>query len=58
MLFEQQQVDYYKPKRVSNFCDNNYVEYESSGDRNKNLSLDECLESFKYLKVDITWEIW
>ena len=54
MLFEQQQVDYYKPKRVSNFCDNNYVEYESSGDRNKNLSLDECLESFKYLKVDIT----
>ena len=55
MLFEQQQEDCCKPKRVSNFCDNNYIEYESNGDRNKNLSLDECLELLKYLKVDISW---
>ena len=28
-LFEQEDDDYYKPKRVGNFCNNNYVEYES-----------------------------
>ena len=28
-------------KRVSNFRNNNYIEYESKDDRNKNLSLDE-----------------
>ena len=27
---------YYKLIRVSNFWSNNYIEYESSGDRNKN----------------------
>ena len=27
--------DYYKPKRVSNVCNNNYIGYESYGDRNK-----------------------
>ena len=31
------QDDYYKPIRVANFWNNNYIEYESSGDRNKNL---------------------
>ena len=38
--FEQQEEkDYYKPKRASNFSNNNYTEYESNGDRNRNLSL-------------------
>ena len=32
----KQEDDYYKPIRVGNFCNNNYIEYESSGDRNKN----------------------
>ena len=27
--------DYYKPKRLSNFWNNNCIEYESNGDRNK-----------------------
>ena len=36
-LFEQQQEkDHYKPKRVSNFWNNNYIEYESYGDKNRN----------------------
>ena len=36
--FEQQEEkDYYKPKRVSNFGKNNYIEYESNGDNNRNL---------------------
>ena len=43
--------DYYKPIRVANFCSSNYVEYESNGDRNKDLSLKEYLDKIKaYLK--------
>ena len=64
-LFEQQEEDYYKPKRVSNFWNNNYIEYESNGDKNRNLSLDEYLNKIKpYLRniiVDLqssdTWKI-
>ena len=38
-LFDQQEEkDYFKPIRVGNFWNNNYIQYESSGDRNKNLS--------------------
>ena len=39
-LFEQQE-ECYKPKRVSNLWNNNYIECESNGDKNRNLSLDE-----------------
>ena len=28
--FEQEDNDYFKPKRVSNFWDNNYIKYEST----------------------------
>ena len=43
--------DYYKPKRVSHFWNNNYIEYENSGDKNINLSLDEYLNKIKpYLR--------
>ena len=63
-LFEQED-DYYKPKRVSNFWNNNYIEYENNGDRNKNVSLKEYLDKIKpYLKDIIiglqesdTWKI-
>ena len=44
--FEQQQEDYYKPKRVSNFWDN-YIEYQSNDDTNRNLSLHEYLDKIK-----------
>ena len=41
-LFEEQEEKYYyQPKRVSNFYNNSYIEYESNGDRNRKLSLDE-----------------
>ena len=33
----------YKPKRVSNFWNNNYIEYESNCDKNRNLSLNKYL---------------
>ena len=40
---------YYKPKRVSNFWNNNYI--ESNADKNRNLSLDEYLNKIKpYLR--------
>ena len=39
-LFEQGD-DYYKPVIVGNFWNNNYIEYESSDDRNKSLSVKE-----------------
>ena len=32
-LFGHEQEDYYKLVRVSNFWINNYIEYESNGDR-------------------------
>ena len=43
-LFEE---DYYKPERVSNFWNNNCIEYESNGDKNRNLSLNEYLNKSK-----------
>ena len=46
-FFEQQEEDYYEPKRVSNFWNNNYIEYESNGDKNRDLSLDEYLNNIK-----------
>ena len=50
-LFEQQEEDYYKPERVNNFWNNNYIEYESNGDKNRNLSLDKYLNKIKpYLR--------
>ena len=36
-LFEHEEETYYKPVKVSNFLSNNYIEYESNGDRNKTL---------------------
>ena len=40
---------YYKP--VSNFSSNNYIEYESNGDRNKSLSVEGYLNKIRpYLK--------
>ena len=49
-LFEQEE-DYYKPKKVSNFWNYNYIQYENNVDKNRNLSLDEYLNKVKpYLR--------
>ena len=43
-LFEhEEEENYYKPVRESYFWSNNYIEYESNGDRNKTLSVEEYL---------------
>ena len=48
---ENEGEDYYKPVRVDNFCNSSYLEYESNADRNKTLSIKECLKEIKpYLK--------
>ena len=47
-----EESNYYKPVRVSNFWSNNYIEYESKGDRNKTLPVEECLNKIRlYLKA-------
>ena len=38
-LEQREEKNYYKLKRVSNFWNNNYIEYKSNGDRYRNLSL-------------------
>ena len=63
-LFEQEEY-YYKPKRVSSIWNNNYIEYEISGYKNSNLSLDKYLNKVKPYLRDImtdlqssdTWKI-
>ena len=52
-LFERQEEDCYKPKRISNFWNNNYIEYESDGHKNKNLSLGEYLNKGTWVITDL-----
>ena len=49
ILFEQEENDkyYYKPKRVNNFWNNNYIQYDRNGIKNKNLSLEEYLNKIE-----------
>ena len=65
-LFEhEEEENYYKPLRVGNFWNNNYIEYESNRDRNKTVSVEEYLNKIRpYLKDIInslknsgTWKI-
>ena len=38
-LFEHEEENYYKPVRISNIWRNDYVKYESKGDKSKALSV-------------------
>ena len=65
MALFQQEDHCYKPIRVGNCWNNNYIEYESNGDKNKNLSVKEYLNEIKpYLRdaiIDLpksgTWKV-
>ena len=48
-LFEQEKEkeNYYKPGRVSNIWSDNYIEYNSNGDGNKTLSVEEYLNKIR-----------
>ena len=65
-LFEhEEEENHYKSVRVNNCWSNSYIEYESNGDRNKILSIEEYLNKIRtYLKDIInnlkksdTWKI-
>ena len=43
-IFEQEE-DYYEPVTVGNFWKKIYMEYQTNGDRNKNLSVEEYLKN-------------
>ena len=63
-LFKQK-YNYYKPTRVGHLWNNNHIKHESSGDRNKNLSVKEYLDKIKaylgYIAINLqksdTWKI-
>ena len=40
---ENEEENYRKPVRVSNFCSNSYIEYESNSNRNETLSVEVYL---------------
>ena len=43
--------DHYKPERLNNFWNNNCIEYESNGNKNRNLSLNKYLNKIEpYLR--------
>ena len=51
IVFEEDDDEYFKQKRVSKFCHNDYVEHESNSDRNKNLLLEQYRNKTKpYLR--------
>ena len=61
-LFEKEKEYYYKPVRVDKFWSKNCIEYESNGDRNKTISVEEYLNKIKpyliinYLKKSDRWK--
>ena len=47
ILFEKEkEEDYYEPTR-ENFCNNNDIEYESNGHKNRNLLFDDYLKKIE-----------
>ena len=49
-IFKHEKADYYKPVRINNFWNNNYIEYKTKGDR-KTLSVKKYLHKIRpYLK--------
>ena len=52
-ILELENEDYCKQIRVGNLCSSNYIEYESNGDRDKNLSIEAYLNKIKQYLKDI-----
>ena len=48
---------FYKSKIVNNFWNNNYIEYESNGNKKNNLSVDKYLNKIKPFLRNITIDI-
>ena len=43
-MYESDKEDYYKPRRIGNAFNSNYIEYESNGDKDKTLFIDDYLD--------------
>ena len=55
---EKEEENYYKSVRVNNFWSNNYIEYESNGDRNKTIPYIPYLKDIiNSLKNSDLWKI-
>ena len=46
--------DYYKPIRTKDAFNNNYIEHKSIGDKDKTLTIKECLDMIRPYLIDIT----
>ena len=44
---EEIRKNYYKPIKTKNAFNNNYIEYESRGDKDKNLLLEDYLDTMR-----------
>ena len=63
-LFESEE-DYYEPLRIGNAFNSNYIEYESNGDKDRKLTINEYIDKIrpyldnmiKDLKIQGEWKI-
>ena len=46
-LYQSDKEDYYKPIRIGNAFSSNYIEYESNGDKDKTLFIDDYLDMIR-----------
>ena len=61
---EEEEKNYYRPVKVSNFWSNNYIEYKCNGNKNETLSVEEYLNKISMYLKDInnikkfdTWKL-
>ena len=52
-MYESDKKDYYKPVRIGNAFSSNYIEYESNGDKDKTLFIDDYLDMIRQYLTDI-----
>ena len=52
-MYGSNKKDYYKPIRTGNVFSSNYIEYESNGDKNKSLPIEEYLDKIRSYLSDI-----
>ena len=52
-MYESDKEDYYKPIRIVNAFSNNYIKYESNGDKGKILFIDDYLDMIRQYLSDI-----
>ena len=52
-MYEPDKEDYYKPIRIGAVFNNNYIEYEYNGDKDKTLSIKEYIDMIRQYLSDI-----